>query len=55
MDEVLPVVTRSFGEVFNQQILWLESLDDLLPTPEDTPARAPRDLRSIHGDNTSLA
>jgi lipoyl(octanoyl) transferase len=55
MDEVMPVATRSFGEVFNQQILWLESLDDLLPTPEDTPARAPRNIRSIHGDDTSLA
>ena len=55
MDDVMPVVTRSFGEVFDQQILWLESLDDLLPTPEDTPARTPRGLRSIHGDDTSLA
>lgn len=55
MDDVLPVVTRSFGEVFNQQILWLESLDDLLPTPEDTPARAPRGLRSIHGDDSTPA
>ena len=55
MDDVMPVVTRSFGEVFNQQILWLESLDDLLPTPDDTPARAPHDLRSMHGDDTSLA
>jgi lipoyl(octanoyl) transferase len=55
MDNVIPVVTRSFGEVFNQQILWLESLDDLLPTPEDTPARSPSDLRSIHGDDTTLA
>lgn len=54
MDDVMPAVTRSFGEVFNQQILWLESLDDLLPTPQDTPARAPRDLRSIHGDDTTL-
>ncbi len=55
MDDVMPAVTRSFGEVFNQQILWLESLDDLLPTPDDMPARAPRDLRSLHNDDTSLA
>jgi lipoyl(octanoyl) transferase len=28
--EVLPLVTRNFGFVFGSQILWLESLDDLL-------------------------
>lgn len=55
MDDVMPVVTRSFGEVFDQQILWLESLDDLLPTPDDTPARSPGEFRSLHGDDTSLA
>jgi lipoyl(octanoyl) transferase len=30
MAEVLPLVTRNFGFVFGSQILWLESLDDLL-------------------------
>jgi lipoyl(octanoyl) transferase len=55
IDGVTPVVTRGFGEVFNQQILWLEALDDLLPTPEDTPARPPRDLRKFHGDDNTVA
>jgi hypothetical protein len=30
IEEVLPLVTRNFGFVFGSQILWLESLDDLL-------------------------
>ena len=58
MQEILPVVTRSFGEVFKSQILWLDSLEDLLgaaPTPEDTPLRVPDNLRELHGDKTSLA
>jgi lipoyl(octanoyl) transferase len=55
IDGVTPVVTRSFGEVFNQQILWLEALDDLLPAPEDTPARPPRVLRKFHGDDNTVA
>lgn len=57
--EVLPIATRSFGEVFKQQILWLESLEDLLgsaPPPEDTPLREPEELRRLRGiDDTHLA
>lgn len=52
MEEVLPIVTRSFGEVFKSQILWLDSLDDLLgaaPQPEDTPLKEPEELRAIRG------
>lgn len=30
MEDVLPIVTRSFGEVFKSQVLWLESMEDLL-------------------------
>jgi lipoyl(octanoyl) transferase len=52
MEEILPIVTRSFGEVFKSQILWLDSLDDLLgaaPQPEDTPLKEPDQLRAIRG------
>jgi lipoyl(octanoyl) transferase len=60
MEELLPIVTRHFGQVFKSQILWLENLNDLLPgidigTPQDTPAQAPRELRQFRGDDTSLA
>jgi lipoyl(octanoyl) transferase len=51
----MPVVTRNFGFVFKEQVLWLESLNDLLPTPDDTPARAPEELRRMAGDDVHLA
>ena len=38
MQEVLPLVTRNFGFVFGSQILWLESLDDLLASAADVAA-----------------
>lgn len=54
--EVIPVVTRGFGTVFGRQILWVESVDDLLRSlPEDTPAKPPEELRRLHGDDTHLA
>jgi lipoyl(octanoyl) transferase len=60
MEGIMPIVTRHFGQIFKSQILWLEDLNDLLPgidigTPQDTPAQAPRELRQLHGDDTSLA
>jgi lipoyl(octanoyl) transferase len=58
MEEVLPIVTRSFGEVFKSQILWLDCLEDLLgavTTPEDTPLREPEELQRLRGiDDTRL-
>lgn len=58
MEQILPIVTRSFGEVFKSQILWLDSLEDLLgsaPDPEDTPLREPEELRKLRGlDDTRL-
>ncbi len=57
IEDVLPIVTRSFGEVFKTQILWLESLDDLLysaPPPQDTPMKEPEELRHLRGDDTHL-
>jgi lipoyl(octanoyl) transferase len=60
IEELMPIVTRHFGQVFKAQILWLEDLNDLLSGidigfPQDTPAQAPRELRQLHGDDTSLA
>ncbi len=63
VEEVLPAVTRNFGFVFDSQILWMESLDDLLasaagtaaPAPQDTPAQTPEELRRLHGQDTHFA
>ena len=70
MDEVAIAVSRNFGRVFQSQMLWLESLDDLLaqttvaepnvepaqaPANQDTPARPPKELRQLHSDGSELA
>jgi len=64
MEEVATAASRNFGRVFQSQMLWLESLDDLIgevatfvlePANQDTPARPPSKLRELHGDGSELA
>ena len=68
MEEVATSASRNFGRMFESQMLWLESLDDLLaqvsppsapsspaPANQDTPARPPKELRELHGDGSELA
>jgi lipoyl(octanoyl) transferase len=61
LDEVMTLASRTFGELFRSQMLWLESIHDLLPdepsapAPQDTPARAPENLRRVASDDTHLA
>jgi lipoyl(octanoyl) transferase len=69
LEEVATSASRNFGRVFNSQMLWLESLEDLLAqaavaTPkqttddtanQDTPARPPKELRDLLGDGSELA
>ena len=56
LEEVATIASRCFGELFASQMLWLESIDDLLSeSPSDTPARAPEDERRIAGDDIHLA
>jgi lipoyl(octanoyl) transferase len=64
MEEVAAAVSRNFGRVFQSQMLWLESLDDLLSgaasgtigaANQDIPAWPPRELRELHGDGSELA
>src|SRR5208283_633760 len=64
MEDVATAASRNFGLVFESQILWLESLDDLIgeaatfvpePANQDTPARPPKELRELHSDGSELA
>lgn len=69
IEEVATAVSRNFGRVFQSQMLWLESLDDLLgraavsaplepaiaPANQDTPARPPKQLQDLHGNGGELA
>ena len=67
--EVSTAASRNFGRVFQTQMLWLESLEDLLaqatvaspkshddgPANQDTPARPPKEVRDLLGDGSELA
>jgi len=64
MEEVATAASRNLGRVFHSQMLWLESLDDLLahvaapqpaPANQDIPARPPKELRELHGDGGEFA
>ncbi len=65
LEEVATSASRNFGRVFNSQMLWLESLEDLLggvasadnrtPANQDIPAAPPKELRELMGDGTELA
>jgi lipoyl(octanoyl) transferase len=66
LDEIMTIASRTFGELFGSQMLWLQSIHDLIPetseevvpapaAPEDTPARAPENERRIASDDSHLA
>ncbi len=65
LEDLAQQVARNFGRVFEAQTLWLESLDALLsssemsecdtaPANQDTPARAPEEIRRIAGEKTTF-
>lgn len=47
LEQTAELVSRNFGRVFEAQTLWLESLDALICSPQDTPARPPENLRKL--------
>lgn len=51
IEQVAHSVARNFGQVFQSQILWLESLDALLEPKVGVPARPPAELRELHGQD----
>lgn len=55
LQDVAHVLSHNFGTVFHTQMLWLNSLDDLLGNNLGVPARPPRELRQIHGDDPAWA
>jgi lipoyl(octanoyl) transferase len=62
LEQMAEMVSLNFGRVFEAQTLWLESLDSLLahlpssvltgdaPANQDTPARAPENIRRLGGE-----
>jgi len=56
LEEVSHSVCRNFGTVFESQVLWLETLDALLPPTVGVPMKPPAELRRLHeGDDTAWA
>lgn len=64
LEAAAQMVSRNFGRVFEAQTLWLDSLDSLLasapansvpanlvPVNQDTPARAPAEVRHLAGED----
>jgi len=50
LDKLSHVVTRQFGNVFGTQVLWLESLEQLLssgPANQDVPLMKPEELKRL--------
>ena len=57
-ENVMHTVSRYFGRVFDHQVLWLESLEDLLPDPakspvQDTPLSIPDEVKRLRGEKES--
>jgi len=51
LQEVAHSVARNFGNVFQSQVLWLETLESLLGEKVGVPARPPEQLRQLHRDD----
>ena len=51
MQDVVHSVSRNFGTVFGSQMLWLESLEALLPPAVGVPLQTPQKFRQMHGQD----
>jgi lipoyl(octanoyl) transferase len=49
--EVANKVSRNFGNVFQSQMLWVETIDALLGNSVGVPMKPPNELRRIHGED----
>jgi lipoyl(octanoyl) transferase len=54
MQDVAHSIARNFGTVFGSQILWLESLEALLPPTVGLPLQTPAELRKIHQEEDTF-
>jgi lipoyl(octanoyl) transferase len=55
LEEVAQRISRNFGRVFDRQMLPVNTVDELLGRSIDIPAKAPAELRTLHGDDITLA
>ena len=56
LNAVAESISRNFGVVFHDQILWVETLDALLGRTIGVPMQPPKELRQFHKeDDTTWA
>ena len=48
LDDAAQSVARNFGRVFDSQVAWVETLDELLGRTVGVPMKPPREVREIH-------
>jgi lipoyl(octanoyl) transferase len=53
--DVVESTVRNFGRVFNSQVLWVETLDDLVRNKVGVPMREPEELRKMRGEDIHFA
>jgi lipoyl(octanoyl) transferase len=51
LSDVANAVSRSFGNVFGSQMLWVETVDALLGNSVGVPMKVPEELRQLHGED----
>ncbi len=54
MEKVMNSIVRNFGDVFQNQILWIETLDALLGETVGVPLTLPPELREIHKEEETF-
>ena len=54
LEQIAQSVTRNFGTVFHSQILWLQSVDELLGEQVGVPLKAPTELRELHKEEDTF-
>jgi lipoyl(octanoyl) transferase len=51
MDAVAHSLSRNFGTVFGQQMLWVDSIESLLGEAVGVPMKTPKELRRLHQED----
>jgi lipoyl(octanoyl) transferase len=54
LQDVAHSISRNFGTVFQSQMLWLDTLDDLLSESVGVPLKTPEELRKIQGEQETF-
>jgi len=54
LQDVAHSISRHFGSVFSSQMLWLETLDDLLGNTVGVPLQVPVEFRQLHQEEDTF-